>query len=62
MKSLLSYLRNVRGELTHVVWPDKKQAVIHTALIIVISALVALYIAALDYIFAGVVNRLISGY
>ena len=62
MKSLFTYLRNVRGELTHVVWPDKKQAVIHTGLIILISALVALYIAGLDYVFAGVVNRLITGY
>lgn len=62
MKSLLTYLRNVRGELTHVVWPDRNQAILHTFLIILISAAVALYIAGLDYVFAGVVNRLILGY
>lgn len=62
MKSLFTYLKNVRGELTHVVWPDKQQAVIHTVLIILISAIVALYLSGLDYVFAGVVNRLISGF
>jgi preprotein translocase SecE subunit len=62
MKSLLTYLKNVRGELTHVVWPDRKQAILHTGLIILVSAAVALYISGLDYVFAGVVNRLITGY
>ncbi|HWH16105.1 MAG TPA: preprotein translocase subunit SecE [Candidatus Paceibacterota bacterium] len=61
MKSLFTYLRNVRGELAHVVWPDRKQALLHTALIIVISAIVAIYLAGIDYVFTGVVDRLISG-
>lgn len=62
MKSLFTYLRNVRGELTHVVWPDRNQAMVHTVLIILVSALVALYLSGLDYVFTGVVNRLITGY
>lgn len=62
MKSLFTYLRNVRGELAHVVWPDRKQAVVHTLLIILVSALVAVYLSGLDYVFTGVVNRVITGY
>lgn len=62
MSAFISYLKNVRGELKHVVWPNRKQAIIHTILIIVISALVALYISGLDYIFTNVVSRLVSGY
>lgn len=62
MKSLFTYLKNVRGELTHVVWPDRKAAIMHTGLIILISAAVALYIAGIDYVFAGIVNRIILGY
>jgi preprotein translocase subunit SecE len=62
MKSLLTYLKNVRGELKHVVWPTRNQGVILTIVIILISAFVALYISGLDYIFTGVVNRLVSGY
>jgi preprotein translocase SecE subunit len=62
MKTLFTYLKNVRGELSHVVWPDRNQAIIHTGLIILVSAIVALYISGLDYVFSSVVNRLISGY
>ncbi len=62
MKSFFSYLRNVRAELTHVVWPDRKIALIHTGLIIVISAVVAVYLAGLDYVFTGVVDRIITGF
>lgn len=61
MKSLFTYLNNVRGELTHVVWPDRTQAIIHTFLIILVSAIVAVYLSGLDYVFSGVVNRLILG-
>jgi preprotein translocase SecE subunit len=61
MHSLISYLKNVRGELAHVVWPNRRQAVIHTFLIILISALVALVITGFDYVFTGIVDRLLMG-
>lgn len=62
MRALITYLKNVRGELKHVVWPNRNQAIVHTVIIILISAFVALYISGLDYVFTGVVNRLVSGY
>ncbi len=61
MNSLISYLKNVRGELAHVVWPNRRQAILHTILVIVISTIVALAITGLDYVFTGVVDRLILG-
>jgi preprotein translocase SecE subunit len=60
MNSLTSYLRNVRMELTHVVWPTPRQAAILTALVIVISAIVAVLIAGLDAGFTSVVNYVVS--
>lgn len=57
----LTYLKNVKGELTHVVWPSRKTAVSHTILVILLSALAAVMIALLDYLFTGVVGRLITG-
>lgn len=62
MKSFFTYLRNVRGELAHVVWPDRNQAMVHTVLIILVSAAVAIYLSGLDYVFTGVVDRVITGY
>lgn len=61
MQSLISYLKNVRGELAHVVWPNRRQAVIHTVLIIVISTIVALVLTGFDFIFTGVVDRALLG-
>ena len=61
MKSFISYLKNVQGELKHIVWPKRNQAILHTFIIIVLSIFVALYISGLDYVFTGVVNRLVSG-
>ncbi len=60
MKAFATYLKNVRAEMAHVVWPDRKQAVLHTVLIILISALLAIVIAVLDYAFTGVVSRIIG--
>ncbi len=60
MQSLATYLKNVKAEMAHVVWPDRNQAIRNTLLIIVISAVVAVLIMGLDYVFTGVVARLIG--
>lgn len=60
MKSFFSYLKNVRGELAHVVWPTPKQAAMHTLLILLISALVAVFIGVLDYLLTSLVGYIIS--
>ena len=60
MNTFFTYLKNVRAEMSHVVWPDRRQAVLHTILIIVISAVLGLLIAGLDYVFTGVVARLVG--
>lgn len=60
MNTFFTYLKNVRGELAHVVWPSRSQAILHTILIILISALIALLLSGFDYVFTGVVNQLVS--
>jgi preprotein translocase SecE subunit len=60
MKALVTYLRNVRAEMAHVVWPDRKQAILHTVLIILISALIAVVIAGLDYVFTSIVTTIVG--
>ncbi|KND51163.1 MAG: preprotein translocase, SecE subunit [Parcubacteria bacterium C7867-001] len=60
MKSLVSYLSHVRTELSHVVWPSWQKGVSNTVLIIIISVVVALFIAGLDYLFTTGVAQIIS--
>jgi len=49
---LINYLREVRAEVTHISWPTPRQTAVYTALVLVISVVVAAYVAALDYGFS----------
>lgn len=60
MNSLVTYLKNVRAELDHVVWPRPRTALIHVALIILITIVVALIVSGLDYAFSSVIQRIID--
>lgn len=53
MQGLISYLKNVRAELKHVVWPTQRQAVTHVVLILIICVFATLLIAGLDYAFTN---------
>jgi preprotein translocase subunit SecE len=58
----LTYLKHVRAELSHVVWPDTRTAVSHTLLLIGIGAFTAVFLGALDFGFTNLVNWLITHY
>lgn len=60
--NLITYLKHVRAELSHVVWPDTRTAVAHTLLLIGIGAFTALFLGALDYGFTRLVSYLIVRY
>lgn len=62
MTSFFTYLRNVRTELDHVVWPKPSQALTHVALIVLISVFTALLITGLDYVFTHLVEYAINRY
>jgi preprotein translocase SecE subunit len=56
MKSFATYLKNVRAEMAHVVWPGQRTAVSHVILILIISTITALLITALDLFFREVLS------
>jgi preprotein translocase SecE subunit len=58
--NLFTYLRNVRAELEHVVWPDYRTAVAHTFILIGIAAVVAVFVGLLDYAFTHLVNYVLT--
>lgn len=60
MKSFVPYLKNVRAELKHVVWPNSRVAAGHVVLIIIISALVAAIISVFDLGFTSGVEKVIG--
>ncbi len=61
MISPITYLRHVREEFTHIVWPSNRTAIAHTLVVVLIAAAIALFVGLLDYVFGSVVNHIIGG-
>jgi preprotein translocase SecE subunit len=57
MISPFTYLKHVREEFTHIVWPSNHTAVAHTLVVIVIALSIALLVALLDYGFGLIVGK-----
>lgn len=60
MSRFINYIRATKAEMKHVSWPTREQAIVYTVLVVVISALVALFIAAFDFLFGEGLNLLIK--
>lgn len=58
--SITDYIRETRGELKHVSWPTRKQAVIYTLLTVVLSIALALYLGFFDFLFSLGLEKIIA--
>lgn len=61
MTSPFTYLKHVREEFAHIVWPSNRKAVAHTLVVILIATAIALFVSLLDYAFSLVVSRVAGG-
>ncbi|OGG39873.1 preprotein translocase subunit SecE [Candidatus Kaiserbacteria bacterium GWA2_50_9] len=52
MTSPFTYLKHVREEFTHIVWPSNRTALAHTLVVIFIALAIALLVGLLDYLFS----------
>jgi len=57
---LLDYIRDTRGELKHVSWPSRQQAINATILVVVMSLIVSLFLGLFDTIFGKIIAALLS--
>ena len=62
MNALITYLKHVREEFAHIVWPTRHKAISHTLVVVFIAIMIALIVGLLDYVFGSAVNRIIVGY
>ena len=51
MNKVLSYFSEVKLELTKVTWPKRDEVIRLTLTVFVISAIVAIYVGAIDFTF-----------
>jgi preprotein translocase subunit SecE len=50
------FARDVRGELRRVSWPDRDQLRQSTAVVLIIVIVLAIYVAAVDFVFQSLVR------
>ena len=60
MSSFTDYLRETKGELKHVSWPTRKQAILYTLLTIILSISLAVYLGLFDFIFSIGIEKVLS--
>jgi len=59
MGRLTTYLKETRGELKHVSWPTRKQAIVFTVIVVVISIGVSAYLGVFDFLFTRLIQLFI---
>lgn len=59
LNRFINYLKDTRGELVHVSWPTRRQALVFTGVVIVISILTAVFLGFFDYLFSLVLQKFI---
>ncbi len=60
MEKFTKYIKATIAELRQVAWPTQKQATMYAILVVVISAVVALYVGAFDYLFSQGINYFVN--
>ncbi|MEX2010316.1 MAG: preprotein translocase subunit SecE [Parcubacteria group bacterium] len=59
MDKITTYIKETQGELKHVTWPTRREAIAYTALVIGISLLAAFYLGLFDYIFSFILEGIV---
>ena len=60
MTSPFTYLKHVREEFDHIVWPTNHKAIAHTLVVVFIAVVITALIGVLDAVFNLGVNRIIG--
>ncbi len=56
---LINYIRDTRGELKHVSWPTRRQAIVFSIVVIIISLVTAAFLGFFDLLFSLILEKFI---
>jgi len=59
-QKIIQFLNGAKVELKKVTWPDKKQTLASTAVVIIIVFIVAIYLGIVDYVLAKLVKWILG--
>ncbi|MCB5230704.1 MAG: preprotein translocase subunit SecE [Candidatus Cloacimonas sp.] len=59
MEKITKFFKDVRREMKYVSWPSKADIKEGTTVVIVMSAIVALFLTGVDYIFSAIIRLIL---
>ena len=60
MTSPFTYLKHVREEFSHIVWPTSRKAIAHTLVVIGIAAAIIVLVGGFDYLFGSIASHIVG--
>jgi len=57
---ITEYLKETKTELKHVIWPNRRQTIFYTVIVVVLSVLIAYLLGVFDFIFLQGLQKIIS--
>ncbi len=57
---ITEYLKDTRGELRKTSWPTREQATNLTLIVLAVTAVMAAFLGALDFVFAQLIRLIVS--
>jgi preprotein translocase subunit SecE len=60
MATPISFLKEVRAEMSNVSWPSREQTIRLTSVVIGISLIVAIFIGILDFLFTNLMTLVLK--
>lgn len=60
MSKITEYFKETKAELKHVNWPTRKQTILYTIIVVVLSIVVAYFLGIFDFIFSKGLGKIIG--
>ncbi len=57
--NLAEYIKETRGEMSHVSWPSRKQAISYAVAVVVVSVVTSLLLALADFVFSKLLTLVV---
>jgi len=60
MSKIIEYFKETKTELKHVIWPNRRQTIYYTVIVVVLSVLIAYFLGIFDFAFLQGLQKIIS--
>lgn len=57
--SLITYLKDTQGELKHVSWPTRNQAIAFTVIVVLVSIFISFFLGFFDYVLEQTLEKFV---